>query len=194
VAGLIRPWLAGVGVTGDKTLDFRPESMILGHIVLVPVWWVGQGSAASRDFDFLAGWLVFNRPVTQMVSFNIRTEVRRFRILAMNNLEKSTHNERAAARRSCEPPGLDGSLRFFRNHQLWELAEGLPIKEVLLSELDGFDDVRWFGGGMNVQPTCRAIAHHARDIYAADLSYLIKPGNPDELPTMVKGTRDFWLT
>jgi hypothetical protein len=53
------------------------------------------------------------------------------------------------------------------------MAESLPVKKIRLSELDGFDEVRWFGGGMNIQPTCRAIAHHARDIYAADLSYPI---------------------
>jgi len=84
-----------------------------------------------------------------------------------------TKNERAAARRSCEPPGADGSMRFFRMHQLWELAEGLPVKQVRLSELAGFDEVHWFGGGLNVRPTCRAVAEHARDIYAADLSHPI---------------------
>jgi hypothetical protein len=91
----------------------------------------------------------------------------------MNESEKQTQNEYAGARRSCEPPRADGSMRFFRTRQLWELASGLPIKKVRLSEIDGFDEVRWFGGGMNVRPTCRAIAQHARDIYAADLSYPI---------------------
>jgi hypothetical protein len=64
-------------------------------------------------------------------------------------------------------------MRFWRMHQLWELAEGLPVKKVQLSELDGFDEVRWFGGPRNIQPTCRAIAEHARDILAADLSHPI---------------------
>ncbi|HWX19502.1 MAG TPA: hypothetical protein VN578_06305 [Candidatus Binatia bacterium] len=91
----------------------------------------------------------------------------------MNESEKKTKNERAAARRSCEPAHSDGSMRFFRMQQLWELAEGLPRKQVRLTELAGFDEVHWFGGGMNVQPTCRAIAHHARDIYEADLNYPI---------------------
>lgn len=68
--------------------------------------------------------------------------------LAVNESEKKTQNERAAARRSCEPPHSDGSMRFFRTQQLWELAEGLPIKKVRLKELDGFDEVHWFGGGM----------------------------------------------
>ncbi len=64
-------------------------------------------------------------------------------------------------------------MRFWRMHQLWELAEGLPPKKVRLSELNGFDEVRWFGGPRNIQPTCRAIAEHARDIHAADLSHPI---------------------
>src|SRR5207245_7058441 len=54
--------------------------------------------------------------------------------------------------------------------QIWELAEGLAVKKVRLSELEGFDEVRWFGGPRNIQPTCRAIAEHARDINNADLS------------------------
>jgi hypothetical protein len=91
----------------------------------------------------------------------------------MNGSEKKTQNERAAARRSCEPPHSDGSMRFHRMHQYWELVEGLPVKEVRLSELDGFDEVRWFGGPRNILPTCRAIAEHARDIYESDLSYPI---------------------
>ena len=76
-------------------------------------------------------------------------------------------------RRSCEPPGSDGSMRFFRTHELWELAKTLPIRQVRLENLEGFDDVHWFGGGMKVRPTCRLIAQHARDIYEADLSYPI---------------------
>ena len=64
-------------------------------------------------------------------------------------------------------------MRFRRMHQYWEAAAGLPVKKVRLSELDGFDEVRWFGGPRNIPPTCRAIAEHARDIFAADLSYPI---------------------
>lgn len=57
--------------------------------------------------------------------------------------------------------------------QLWELAEGLPTKKVRLSELEGFDNVRWFGGPLNIRPTCRSIAEHARDIYESDLNHPI---------------------
>jgi hypothetical protein len=64
-------------------------------------------------------------------------------------------------------------MRFWRMHQLWELADGLPVRKVRLSEIDGFDEVRWFGGSLNVRPTCRAVAEHARDIYACDFTYPI---------------------
>lgn len=79
----------------------------------------------------------------------------------------------AADRRSCEAPQQDGSMRFHRMSQFWELAAGLPVKKVRLAELAGFDEVRWFGGPQNLLPTCRAIAEHARDIYECDLSYPI---------------------
>jgi hypothetical protein len=98
---------------------------------------------------------------------------RRLRTLAVNESQKKPPNQRAAARRACEPPQADGSMRFFRMHQFWELAAGLPVKKVRLSELEGFDEVRWFGGPRNILPTCRAIAEHARDIYEADLGYPI---------------------
>jgi hypothetical protein len=91
----------------------------------------------------------------------------------MSESEKKIQNQRAAARRSCEPPHADGSMRFHRMHQFWELAEGLPVKRVRLTELDGFDKVCWFGGPRNLLPTCRAIAEHARDIYESDLTYPI---------------------
>jgi len=91
----------------------------------------------------------------------------------MSTSEEKTLNHRASTRRACESPKPDGSMRFYRMHQLWELAEGLPVKRVRLSELAGFDEVRWFGGPRNVLPTCRAVAEHARDIYECDLTYPI---------------------
>jgi len=96
----------------------------------------------------------------------------------MKKSENNTHNHRAAARRSCEPPQADGSMRFHRMHQFWELAVDLPVKKFRLSELAGFDEVVWFGGPRNILPTCRAIAEHARDIYEADLNYpiILSPG------------------
>ena len=64
-------------------------------------------------------------------------------------------------------------MRFWRMHELWELAAGLSVKKVRFSDLEGFDEPRWFGGPFNMRPTPRAIAEHARDIYASDLSYPI---------------------
>ncbi len=58
-------------------------------------------------------------------------------------------------------------------NQLWELAEGLSVTKVRISDLEGFDEVGWFGGPLNIKPTRRAIAEHAQDIVAADLSYPI---------------------
>jgi hypothetical protein len=84
-----------------------------------------------------------------------------------------SHQERAAARRCCEPPIADGSMRFFRMQQLWDLAKGLPVTQIRLSEIKGFDDVHWFGGPRNLLPTCRSVAEHARDIIECDLSYPI---------------------
>src|SRR5262245_10742712 len=97
----------------------------------------------------------------------------RYRSPPVSSNQIKTPRERAASRRCCEPPEADGSMRFWRMHQLWELAEGLPVKKVRLSELDGFDEVRWFGGPRNIHPTPRTIAEHARDIYESDLSYPI---------------------
>ncbi len=91
----------------------------------------------------------------------------------MTQNEKRTPHRSPAERRSCETPQADGSMRFYRMHQFWELAAGLPVEKFRLSEFDGFDDVRWFGGPHNILPTCRAIAEHARDIYEADLSFPI---------------------
>jgi len=64
-------------------------------------------------------------------------------------------------------------MHFWRMEQLWTAAAGLPVKKVRTSDLPGFDEVRWFGGPLEVRPTCRTVAEHARDIYEADLGYPI---------------------
>ena len=91
----------------------------------------------------------------------------------MNEREQKSHQQRAAARRLCSPPRADGSMRFWRMKQLWEMAAGLPVMKVRTRDLPGFDEVRWFGGPLNILPTCRTVAEHARDIFEADLSYPI---------------------
>lgn len=87
--------------------------------------------------------------------------------------DRDSHVRRAAARRLCSSPGPDGSMRFWRMDQLWNLAAGLPPRKVRLADLPGFDEVRWFGGPLDLRPTCRAVAEHARDIHDADLRYPI---------------------
>jgi hypothetical protein len=57
--------------------------------------------------------------------------------------------------------------------QLWPLVPGLPVKKVCIRDLVCLDEVCWFGGPLNLRPTCRSVAEHARDIYEADLSYPI---------------------
>jgi hypothetical protein len=86
--------------------------------------------------------------------------------------EHEARHKKPAERRTCSPPKADGSMRFWRMDQLWPLAKDLPVKKVRISDLECLDEVVWFGG-LNLRPTCRSIAEHARDIYAADLSYPI---------------------
>jgi len=85
--------------------------------------------------------------------------------------ENSSSNDRAAKRRICFDALPDGSAPFLRMHQLWEMTATLPVKNVPVSGLSGLDEVLWFGGPLNLQPTCRAVAEHARDIYEADLAW-----------------------
>jgi hypothetical protein len=71
-----------------------------------------------------------NLAIPQLLRPNIWAIVPR----VMKESETKAPNQRAAARRSCEPPRSDGSMRFHRMHQFWELAEALPVKKVRLSE------------------------------------------------------------
>jgi hypothetical protein len=82
-------------------------------------------------------------------------------------------NIRAISKRLWSTPLADGSIPFVRMEQLWEMAEGLPSKKVRVSDLNALDEVRWFSELMNRQPTCRAVAEHARDIYQADFLFPI---------------------
>ncbi len=91
----------------------------------------------------------------------------------MNEPTQSNRNERAAGRRLCSEPLPDGSMHFWRMEQLWSAAAELPMRKVRTRDLPGLDDVRWFGGPLDIRPTCRAVAEHARDIFAADLTYPI---------------------
>ena len=41
------------------------------------------------------------------------------------------------------------------------MTAALPVRNVPMSGLSGLDEVLWFGGPLNLQPTCRAVAEHA---------------------------------
>lgn len=78
-----------------------------------------------------------------------------------------------AERILCGAPRRDGSVPFWRTSTLWAAAQGKHQASVSLEDLNVLDDVVWFGGPKDVQPTVRKVAERARDIFAADLSYPI---------------------
>ena len=89
--------------------------------------------------------------------------------------DDATHrrNSRASSRRLWAAPLADGSIPFVRMQQLWEMADGLPIRKARVSELDALDEVRWFSERLQKLPTCRAVAEHARNIYEVDFRFPI---------------------
>ncbi len=52
--------------------------------------------------------------------------------------------------------------------RLWELSNGLPVKQIPISAIKEFDKDCWFGDD---SPTCREVARHAKKIMEADLSF-----------------------
>jgi hypothetical protein len=70
-------------------------------------------------------------------------------------------------------PGPDGRTPYWRMPGIWAAAEGGPQVSLAIAGLGILDEVVWFGGPKNVQPTVRRIAGHARDIFSADLSHPI---------------------
>jgi hypothetical protein len=73
-----------------------------------------------------------------------------------------------AHRHSHTVPGGRGSWSVER---LWRAAERLPVRQVAIADIAEFERDCWFGGSR--EPTCRAVAEHARRIRAADLDYPI---------------------
>ena len=67
----------------------------------------------------------------------------------------------------------DGSTPFWRMPTIWSAADGKPATTVAIEDLNILDEVVWFGGPKNVQPTVRTVAERAHDIFNADLSYPI---------------------
>lgn len=54
--------------------------------------------------------------------------------------------------------------------RLWQLARNLPIQQISIDGIAEFDQDCWFG---DRPATCRAVADHARRIFAANLDYPI---------------------
>lgn len=60
---------------------------------------------------------------------------------------------------------------FWSTATLWRAAEGLPVRQMAIADIAEFERDCWFGE--THVPTCRAVAQHARKIWAADLTYPI---------------------
>lgn len=67
----------------------------------------------------------------------------------------------------------DGMTPYWRMTTIWAAAEGKPAVPVAIESLQVLDEVLWFGGPKNVEPTVRRVAERARDILDADLSFPI---------------------
>jgi hypothetical protein len=92
----------------------------------------------------------------------------------MTEAGKKSHPERAAGRRLWLPPDADGTMQFWTMQQLWEAAANLPVKKLRVSDLaKKLDEVRWFSDARQKFPTCRAVAEHARDIFAVEFTHPI---------------------
>jgi hypothetical protein len=62
-----------------------------------------------------------------------------------------------------------GGRALWHTERLWQLSEGLPVRQVPLNEIVELDEDCWFQA--RHAPTCRAIADHARRIRDADMTY-----------------------
>jgi hypothetical protein len=66
----------------------------------------------------------------------------------------------------------DGRRLIWDVDRLMGLALNLPIKLVLISQIEEIDEAYWFQAS-DPPPTCRAVIEHAKLIEAADLEYPI---------------------
>ena len=63
---------------------------------------------------------------------------------------------------------VGGRRHHFWTDRLWELAEGLPVRDIPIDDIAEFDQDCWFHGRA---PTCRQVAEHARRMQNADLRF-----------------------
>lgn len=82
-------------------------------------------------------------------------------------------SEEARARILYSGADEDGNLKYWYAETLWKAAETAEVQELPLTALELLDEVVWFGGHQDLQPTVRRVAHRARDIFQADLTFPI---------------------
>ncbi|MEP6018400.1 MAG: hypothetical protein ABJ251_07945 [Paracoccaceae bacterium] len=67
---------------------------------------------------------------------------------------------------------IDGHTHIWDVRKLIGIAEGLPVKDIPLTQISEIDETYWFDGSGPV-PTCRAILDHMRLVENADLRWPI---------------------
>lgn len=67
----------------------------------------------------------------------------------------------------------DGGTPYWTMGTIWAAAEGKPQTTIKIADINILDQVVWFGGPNNVQPTIRRVADRARDIFNADFQHPI---------------------
>jgi len=65
----------------------------------------------------------------------------------------------------------DGIKRVWSVERLWQMASGLPVKDMPLESISNLDEVSWFSDVPDQAPTCRHVADHARRIYEAEFDH-----------------------
>src|SRR5690349_2730054 len=78
---------------------------------------------------------------------------------------------RAEQRTLYSEPDASGVVRYWRMPTIWAAAEHGKRTEMEVQSLAILDEVVWFGGPKNRQPTLRNVAEHAADIVNADMTY-----------------------
>lgn len=82
-------------------------------------------------------------------------------------------SQNARARVLYAGPDENGRYKYWYAETLWKAAAQAEIQEVEVASLDILDEVVWFGGHQEIEPTIRRVAERARDIFQADLAYPI---------------------
>jgi len=87
---------------------------------------------------------------------------------------------------------VSGGQGFWWVDRLWVLAEALPRFEVAIDDIAEFDMDCWFGDW--AEPTCRAVAGHARRMVNADLQFPVILSASGELFDGAHRVAKAWMT